>query len=758
MLKKNDKGSQRLLRLLFIIIVISFFILFGYADEIENEIVKIDCSTIPDDFTKFSFQGHDEESRLLNHFLWYHYKTRIQSEPAVYPLEYLTTADMWLGGAIHPVWLDKDPIQEIHRKTLLNIKMSPDGYINTHQHFSHSHEQGWPFPLWIQGYNEQNKSGAVGWHFNHSGPGWMWEMFFKDKPGSPFAREKAIKGWRLHNLKSLGIVNNKWKLEATGLSPALTLPSDVTIDAFNAPYMQLRWNRSSGRKKGILPYVEWMRQGDCEYTKERRVYFGFESGNSEYEKVTGTIHSVITMYSHPLWDGKIKDVRITLAPGEENVDFEIDSFFTVYDTRQTINNPIYILSCWNYFRWTGDIDFLKSRINQMRQVLLFQQTVLGGLKYNHIRNTMPGHDGISGLTLHPDKETTVNYGHGIGSNYWDIVSFGWDDMYATNQYYASTLIMSEVEEAIKENPQWGISASHLAFDSKALRKHAEKIKKVANKKFWDKEKGRFVGCIDKKGHPHDYGFIFLNLDAIWYDLATPQHAKKIMDWITGERIVKTDTSTGEDIYKWRFGPRATTLRNLEWYQFVWYKPDSYPWGGQVQDGGAVLGFTFYDLWARLHVISPDNAWQRLIEILEWEKDVWAEGGYRNYYKDGKQGATLQGGGTAGGIGIDYEFFESSLIPSIVTYGFLGIDPGPNVLKISPKLPKACPGMSMANLIYHNATMDIKVTDKEITITLKSEPSNGINIQFSKDYEGTETDKTDSEFTLSESGVYHFKCN
>ena len=142
-----------------------------------------------------------------------------------------------------------------------------------------------------------------------------------------------------------------------------------------------------------------------------------------------------------------------------------------------------------------------------------------------------------------------------------------------------------------------------------------------------------------------------------------------MEWIAGRRIVAGDTSQGADIYHWRFGPRATTLRNLDWYGQGWHGPESIPWGGQVQDGGAVLGFSFYDLWARLKVLGPDDCWQRLLEILAWEKDVQSAGGYRKYYEGGKRGTTLQGGGTAGGLGIDYEFYESSLVPSIVDLRF-----------------------------------------------------------------------------------------
>lgn len=485
------------------------------------------------------------------------------------------------------------------------------------------------------------------------------------------------------------------------------------------------------------------------------MYFDFNTGNPEYENVTSTTHSMIKMYTHPKWSGDIIALRINLAPGEDDVDFDIDSFFTVYDTRQTCNNPIYILSCWNYFKWTGDVNFLRQRISQLRSALRFQQETLGGLKYNHIRNTMPGHDGIAGLTLLGSGEKKVNYGHGIGSNYWDILAFGWDDMYATSQYYVSLLTLAKIEELIVSHPEWDVAAGYDIFNPIELRKHAEKVKTVANEKFWDKQKGRFIGAIDKNGKSHDYGFVFLNLDAIWYGIATDEHAKSIMSWINGDRIIESDTSTGEDIYRWRFGPRATTLRNLDWYQFIWSEPETIPWGGQVQDGGAVLGFSFYDLWARLKVLGADNAWQRLTEILEWEKDVWDAGGYREFYKDGKQGSTLQGGGTAGGLGIDAEFFESSLLPSIITYGFMGISPQGDSIKISPSLPAQCSEMTIRKIQFHNVLFDISCSNKEVSIDLRETPLNAIDIEFECLYKNMSTGKVSKKFKLRKTGNIKF---
>ncbi|HOA62672.1 MAG: hypothetical protein KA191_17195 [Verrucomicrobia bacterium] len=118
-----------------------------------------------------------------------------------------------------------------------------------------------------------------------------------------------------------------------------------------------------------------------------------------------------------------------------------------------------------------------------------------------------------------------------------------------------------------------------------------------------KMRGRWFSALAGRGmssegyihtHQHDYGWTFLNNEAVYYDFATPDQARSIRDWISGRRIVEGDTSTGPDIYRWRFGPRATTRRNIDYYFWGWSNPEDVPWGYQVQDGGSVLGFSYHD--------------------------------------------------------------------------------------------------------------------------------------------------------------------
>lgn len=706
----------------------------------------------PAGFPEFVFSGDDASSRVLSAYLWRHFSQRLGNGLTLFNKEYLTVADLWMGGAIEP--REQRPIQAVHREHLLAIQFDEEGYVQTHQHFSHAHDHGWPFPLWTQsGRNLGEVRGkTAGWHFQplDDVPGWV-KGHLRNWGDPTFYGEGAAAAWELENARSLGIEDKRWVIESTGESAALLTPPDARIEAFQAPYVQLRWKRSGEAIPGATPYIEWQREGDTGWSADRRAYF-----YADTTPLSGAfLHSIVQLYDHPEWQGTIQRIRIVPAPGEADTRFEIDSFFTLYDTRHTINNPIFILASDGYFRWTGDFDFLRKNINRMRLALRYQQTVMGGLEHNRIRNPWPGHGGRPGWTKDAEGTITVLGGRGVGNNYWDLLPFGHDDFYATYQYYAATLAMADLEAAILRNPGWQIPRGAMAFDPDTLRDHAAAVKHAANDLFWNPETGRFYASIDQEGNAYDYGFTFVNLDAIWYGIASEEHAASILDWISGERIVAGDTSQGQDIYHWRFGPRATTRRNVEWYGQGWYHPENIPWGGQVQDGGAVLGFSFHDLWARLQMLGPDDAWTRLQAIVDWEKEVAAAGGYRPFYADGKQGTTLQGGGTAGGIGIDYEFFESSLLPAIVPYGFLGLHPTGEALEIRPRVPAAIPEIGIKNVLYHNTRLDIFAGPGTLRISVAQQPIRAITLILEGAWTLEATGEKASAFTLTRPGEYRF---
>ena len=196
---------------------------------------------------------------------------------------------------------------------------------------------------------------------------------------------------------------------------------------------------------------------------------------------------------------------------------------------------------------------------------------------------------------------------------------------------------------------------------------------------------------------------------------TPEQARSIRDWISGRRTVKGDTSTGDDIYHWRFGPRSTTRRNLDYYFWAWSNPEGIPWGYQVQDGGGVLGFSYHDLMSRLAIEGPDATWQRLKEILTWFDETQAAGGYRAYYEADPARGSLQGGNVAGGLGLDKEFFESIMVPQVMLYGFVGFRPTADGFAVDPKLPKAWPELTITRIHLHGNVFDITVRDKAVIL-------------------------------------------
>jgi len=138
----------------------------------------------------------------------------------------------------------------------------------------------------------------------------------------------------------------------------------------------------------------------------------------------------------------------------------------------------------------------------------------------------------------------------------------------------------------------------------------------------------------------------------------------------------------------------------------------------VQDGGAVMCFTFHDLMARLKTAGPDDAAARLAELAKWFDDTQAAGGYRAYYKDPSRG-TMQGGNVPGGLGLDHEFFESILATQVMLYGFLGFQPTADGFAIDPKLPKDWPSLTVTHIALHQHVLDITASrDGSVTITGK----------------------------------------
>jgi hypothetical protein len=699
----------------------------GDAPWVNMPWAKLD-KAVPADFPTFTVPGQEAAMKSLRQM--HHDLYRAGARP------WGTTWDPWLPApSLWPAVVrggQVGPVRQRWAETLSNRIMDADGYVSTHQHASYSHDLGWPFPLWpqvLQGF----PGVTVGWHFQEGGDGFLWQTWGESLKQAGFAGATAPAKWELTDAESAGLVNNAWEVKLTGPNPTLTWPAGIEVDAFNAPFLQVRLARPQADVADQAWRIQWTTEAGPAFDAARQVEFVPARVNTNLPLAPGgALHCLVNVYAHPQWRGQIKRVRL-LPPANAaaGTTIAIDSVFTTYDTRHPVNNPGFLLAAVEYFRWTGDVAFVRKNIDRLRAALSFCQTDLGGLEFNLIKVTWPGHDGRPGWVLQPDGTRASRVGHGIGNNYWDLLPFGNEDLYATTYYYAATLAMAELETAVAANPQWGISAPRQdSLTSAALVTHAAKVAKTANERFWVKRTGRFAGAIDADGVVRDYGLTFVNLEAVHYGLASPDRTRSIVDWIAGRRTVEGDTSTGNDIYHWRFAPRATTLRNTDWYFWAWFG-DTLAWGDQVQDGGAALGFSYHDLSARLRVLGADDAWGRFAQILNWYDEVQAAGGVRAYYLADPSRGKLQGGGPAGGLGVDEEFLESLLVPHFVFDGLLGFRARCDGLEIVPALPAAWPELRVDRVHFRDTFLAVSAAKERVAITCNGTTAGALRLQLAK---------------------------
>ncbi len=541
---------------------------------------------------------------------------------------------------------------------LETIEMDEDGYVFTYPlSFPHRNRIGWPFPDYRQSMGQYGS-----WVFAHGSVGGWTAVCGEEQRGGDGG------GWLLGERCG----------EVEVASPLLR------VSAEQMPLLAIELRRMDATR-GVCFWEAGEQRGGA-------LPFAVPGGRE-----------TITVFV-PLWKVIPREALITrlrirfYLPRGAAV--ELIRVEPLYDTRHNTNNSHFVLAVARHALWGTDRAFLVRNLDRMRMALGFLQGELGGRRLGLLETPWWGHDGQTGL------------GHGIGSNYWDLLPFGHRDVYGTAYYVGALEAAALVEEVVEAHPEWGSPAPPLGETSTTLRSQADQVRQIANRAFWNEEAGRFVGCIDGTGRPWDFGFVFANLEALYHGLGTPDQATRIYDWLDGRRIVAGDTAQGADIYHWRLAPRATTRRNEDWYTWVW-NGRSVPWGQQVQDGGAVLYTSFYDVMNRLRHQGADSGFARLEAVLRWYQEVQEAGGYRSYYQTHE--GSLQGAGTAGGIGVDAEFVESALVPLVLLYGFLGVRATPAGLIAEPHLPSSMDWLGVRHIRYADRTYHLSARDGVVTV-------------------------------------------
>ncbi len=621
----------------------------------------------------FEVPGQEEEMRTLEAMRALH---AVRSPG--YAL--CTLWDRWMPHAM--LWQDEASAKG-YRGSLLHKRIDHEGYVAMQQHRGMAHGAGWPFPAWQQ-------STGKGFHFSTHHEAWAVQIF-KLQPLTDAS------GFAIGGAEVIGIdPEHGLRLKATEEVVTVATPP-FRCGTVVAPFARIEWS-ALGLAADRTPTVSWRYDGEPGWDESRSAPFPPRAD------LTRTDFAHVPLYRQRGYGGLLAGLRLRF-PAAKGAEIRIKSVITAVDTRHPITNASYLEGCADYFAWTGDAEFLRQNLARMRQALAWSLKEFQVRELGRVRVRWVGHDGRSGLARGPDGKTHPRIGLGVGNNYWDLLPFGGDDALATLYQWQAVRRMAEIESWVAARKEDALPAPPAGLGAEDLRKIADDIRDRGGKFFWDEARGRFIGWRDLTGASHDWGFTFLNEEAVSYGFATAPQARAIMDWIDGRRTVEGDTSQGADVFRWRFGPRATTRRNVEDYVWAWSRPDSIPWGGQVQDGGAVFGFSYYDLMARLRTNGPDDAWRRLKEINAWFRETQAEGGYRAYYAKPGRG-TMQGGGTAGGLGLDHEFFESALVPTFLVHGFLGLKAGPDGLRAEPRLPKGWPSLTVRRVRFRGENYDV----------------------------------------------------
>ncbi len=642
--------------------------------------------TIPagDGFPKFIVPGQEEAMGRLQEMFLLHKSPKVQG---TFHLPYIMPSVLWPATGRNS---SASAMRWFYRDALTKRKIDDEGYVTSNQHRGHAHDDGWPFPTWVQ-------SRGMGWLFSHAGDPYA--------PMFKLPLFTSLKGWESYAVTVTAHDPNTGLQLDLGPDASLTTPA-INVDSLVAPFVAIDW--SGELPAGSKPFLEWTDDDAPAFDTARRIEF------SPTPPLQGRRVMMIPAHRHPLWTGRITRLRVNFGnPAAAHV--TLRAVYTAVDSRHPVNNAHWIEACVDYFDWTTDVEFLRANLPRIRQATDFAVREFGLAENGVAVVPWVGHDGRPGFCIGTDGKKTIFPGRGVGNNYWDLLPFGGQDGFLTISLYHALRRVAELEEQIARHPEWNLPA--LPERSEELLGHVARLQSEGTKKFWNAKDGRFFGWIDRDGVPHDYGFTFLNLEAVCCGFVSDGQAKEIMDWVSGRREVAGDTSRGADIYHWKFAPRATTRRNVDCYGWVWSNPESIAWGDQVQDGGAVLGFSFYDVMARLRVNGPDDAWQRLRQIIDWFAEVQKAGGYREYYKVPGRGI-LQGGGPPGGLGMDQEFMESVLLPQVMLYGFLGFSPQPGGFRLEPRLPKDWPSLTITRIAVQDAVLDITARPDDLEINCR----------------------------------------
>jgi hypothetical protein len=254
--------------------------------------------------------------------------------------------------------------------------------------------------------------------------------------------------------------------------------------------------------------------------------------------------------------------------------------------------------------------------------------------------------------------------------------------------------MSELEAAIGEVER-----------AERLRDLMPLVRQRFNEVFWDEEKGRYIGCIDVTGARHDYGFTYINTEALAYGLADERKARRVLSWLDGERQIDGDHARGSEIYDYVIAPRSTTIPVESAEPHWWYDiggaislgpGGSANYDDHLENGGIIFYTSFYDLMSRLRHASADDALERLDAMLS------------EFHVDQLNRDPANSRGVPWKLGIIGEFPESGMVPTFMVHGLLGAEALADGLHLRTVLPAGMKRATVTDIFFRGSSCTVNV--------------------------------------------------
>jgi hypothetical protein len=378
--------------------------------------------------------------------------------------------------------------------------------------------------------------------------------------------------------------------------------------------------------------------------------------------------------------------------------------------RHQENNAKFILGAYHYATWEG-LDFLEvidpeitSGGDDISKGMSVKQKM--DMAMNYMLNDLQGKDGIQ-IIDNGENDGTV---YGRSSDYYDNYLMGNKMAYVTVYFYEALRVMAELENVLGNTSK--------ALEYMELRK---KVYTAFNDTFWDDDKKRYIGCIDRNGKVWDFGFTYLNTEAICYGLADTEKAEYIYDWLDGNRTIESDFSQGKKIYRWGFAPQTNTHPVESTGAPFWW----WDWDGGIEvnrnakynehqtNGGSILYQAYYDVLGRSKFLGADNAFDRFEAILE-------EFSYDELRRDPANTT-----GERWLVGCIGEFPESGLVPYTFLPAFIGIEASLTGLDIFPNLPSSMESAGVKPLHYRGNNYKVEVGNDQVRISTEKGSNNSL---------------------------------